>query len=119
MAAAAESLIARHGDLVLTLPGNQKGIGKMIQSPSSADLIDGVQSRLDGTPVEGATPVLEQSAQLVGCRAKRPVLDHRRGPARGVHSATQFFELGLGNVDPERDDSHQAAASSESASRIV
>jgi len=43
MAAAAESLIARHGDLVLALPDNQKGIGKLIQSPASQDLIEGVQ----------------------------------------------------------------------------
>jgi dTDP-4-dehydrorhamnose 3,5-epimerase len=43
MAAATESLIARHGDLVLILPDNPKGIGKLIQSPASPDLIDGVQ----------------------------------------------------------------------------
>lgn len=37
------SILASHGDLRLALPGNEKGLGAVIGSPSSKDLIDGVR----------------------------------------------------------------------------
>jgi dTDP-4-dehydrorhamnose 3,5-epimerase len=92
-------VIASHGDLVLAYPECPKGIGKLIQKPASADLIDGVKVEPYALHPDDRGYFLEVQRVGLGLAAAFPLTTTQVSAAFNYHGSIKAFHYHLHQTD--------------------